>query len=476
MSHESRFSFRGVVRRLSQFSIRTLLVLITLAALTLWFYRSPSAEETRLAGGAILSLHQRADPDYLANPENYAGEQLILHGKAKVRDAHGRTIVTGQYSDHSPVGTWRAYHENGRLRAYTNRAHTNGVGTGNGVGTPHTGYYGFNFAPDVEFQNWQTWHSNGNRQTLHNDLPSPQSSSKTGAPPTRRVQVQTWYDNGQMRSQGPLSDGRRVGKWTFWNRDGQPLAEGEYLNHLRHGLWQFTADDGTSRQVHYLLGNPTAPPQELLSQLRAALATSDRQQQAIADLLHLGAEGDRCLAEAIQAGSPPERREFLKTIIANEAYPTAVADAITSLPDAEKERLHTLIQLANYFRGPEHRVAAVCDLLESAAELPIPDRRQLLQQCRQLGTTLPTTVELVLQDRSLAKLHRPAIQLLYVQIKQRGRYPESWDPTSLLARIQEHHDPAIAEAASELLIVWQVDYARGYMGGPVGMPAGGGYF
>ncbi|MGO4292591.1 toxin-antitoxin system YwqK family antitoxin [Chitinophaga sp. RAB17] len=55
-----------------------------------------------------------------------------------------------------------------------------------------------------------------------------------------------YYENGHTKSAGVLiSQGFRVGKWTYYNEDGTVKAEGNYDEGLKKGIWRYNINDSS---------------------------------------------------------------------------------------------------------------------------------------------------------------------------------------------------------------------------------------
>lgn len=45
-----------------------------------------------------------------------------------------------------------------------------------------------------------------------------------------------YYENGQMKLEGPFKDGERNGQWSYWYADGKLWSQGVYKNGVENGL------------------------------------------------------------------------------------------------------------------------------------------------------------------------------------------------------------------------------------------------
>jgi antitoxin component YwqK of YwqJK toxin-antitoxin module len=53
-----------------------------------------------------------------------------------------------------------------------------------------------------------------------------------------------FYPDGQKRSQGLRIFGLSEGPWTYWHPNGKTLAQGDYVANQREGAWQFFDEKG----------------------------------------------------------------------------------------------------------------------------------------------------------------------------------------------------------------------------------------
>ena len=47
-----------------------------------------------------------------------------------------------------------------------------------------------------------------------------------------------WHNNGQKYSEGPMLNGIKNGKWTYWFSDGSINQSGEYVKNRQFGRWR----------------------------------------------------------------------------------------------------------------------------------------------------------------------------------------------------------------------------------------------
>ena len=114
------------------------------------------------------------------------------------------------------VGTWRAWHSNGRVRWDTT------------------------FAAGLLEGEWRTWYENGTLQS--------QGTFEEGQAHGRFTY---WYRDGTLRSRGRWLEGREAGCWREHREDGSRYRRGAYVDGVRVGRWVIWEPDGSRRRVAY---------------------------------------------------------------------------------------------------------------------------------------------------------------------------------------------------------------------------------
>ena len=92
MSNERQDGSQRGWRRLSQFSMRTMLILTTIVAIAIWWYRRPEPTVTDLAGGGVIRI-----PTTDVEPTDELPVFSQYHGNAKALDAEGRVLMSGRF-------------------------------------------------------------------------------------------------------------------------------------------------------------------------------------------------------------------------------------------------------------------------------------------------------------------------------------------------------------------------------------------
>ncbi len=115
-------------RILTQFSLRTLLLLVTAASVACWWFLQPQVreeqfEQTPLRLRRQVRLVKSQPPGLLPPPshplERINGEyyEIINAGRWRLFDQRGNLLVDGHYENNLEHGRWVTYHVNGRKAA-----------------------------------------------------------------------------------------------------------------------------------------------------------------------------------------------------------------------------------------------------------------------------------------------------------------------------------------------------------------------
>ena len=122
-------------RLITQFSLRTLLLLVTAASVACWWFLQPQVREeqygqtplrlrrqVRLTKWEPLSKKpQPRDPFKNATPQIVMGQgqlfEIINAGRWQLFDHRGNLLVNGHYENDQQHGRWITYHVNGRKAA-----------------------------------------------------------------------------------------------------------------------------------------------------------------------------------------------------------------------------------------------------------------------------------------------------------------------------------------------------------------------
>src|SRR5687767_5816902 len=103
---------------LTQYSLRTLLALVTLVAVACWWLLIPESREQELAG-KYLNLRREVRVNTAASDKLQLDDdrRYVSHGAWRVRDEYGDLLIDGRYSGNERSGKWTSYHTSGHKAA-----------------------------------------------------------------------------------------------------------------------------------------------------------------------------------------------------------------------------------------------------------------------------------------------------------------------------------------------------------------------
>ena len=224
---------------LTQFSLRSLLVVVTLVAVGCWWFLMPESREQELAG-KYLKLRREVRVNTAVSetlPED-DDRRFVSHGAWRVRDRHGDLLIDGRYSGDKRHGKWTLYHTSG-----------------------HKAAEGLVFR-GVRSGVWRTWDEAGQLRSevtyqaaLHSDrpIPAPRPPVNTFTPVLGMIDLPlAQFGGGGMMGGGtpafppplPGFESFRHGPARLWYASGQLQIEGAYQDDLREGPWTFYDEQG----------------------------------------------------------------------------------------------------------------------------------------------------------------------------------------------------------------------------------------
>jgi hypothetical protein len=249
--------------RLMQFSLRTLLIAITLVGIGCWWALRPSVVEEELSAGKLMVRREvqsprRAflgkfnQPPYSAQWGELGGFGLgdVNVGLWQIRNEANDVIVAGRCQLNEPHGRWSTYYPNGQKAAEGMMSQ----GAKSGV--------------------WRTWNEEGKQLSevqyaayrttrLIGGMGGMGGMSSIGASHVESYEskrdgpARAWYANGKPRSEGMYANNLREGRWTFYDEDGAVTAVGQYRGDRREGEWA-VLERGVMKKVRYFEGKKEA--------------------------------------------------------------------------------------------------------------------------------------------------------------------------------------------------------------------------
>ena len=400
---------RRWLRFITQFSLRTLLILTTLAAVGCWWFLRPEAREEELAGKYLMLRRQirfEAVPErgLPQTDDELDGSRLVNQGAWRVRDEYGDLLIDGRYADDQPHGKWTIYHVNGKKAAQG--AVYRGARTGL----------------------WRTWDEEGrlrsettyqaaefpertNGRPVGRGFPYPASTIPIvgmitpplaqafgggGPPPAplwttsyiaiRHGPAKVWYENGRLRLEGQYEDDLKAGPWTFYDEQGRVTSQGTFRADDRDGTWTvLDAATGKRQTIEYSAGLIRSDQERLLAGLNRQLLEGGTNERIAAArrLEKLGPSAVPCLLAALEHADAEVQLLALRALARQEALPDEAVEKIAGLVQHTDRRVALRAMLAIYLARPGEREALRGRLLRSleseADEVAID---ALLAMCR----------------------------------------------------------------------------------------------
>ena len=180
----------------------------------------------------------------------------------------GTTKYEGNFLNDKPVGLWKRYHENSKLkammsyrqnseRAFTSLFDTEGKLYAKGV-----------FEGTFRDSTWNFYNGDIVVQTENYNLGKKDGTSKTFDQNSQVISEKIWkndlldgnstefYPTGLKRSEINYIGGARNGPALFYDQDGAKSMEGNYKDDLSDGFWKFFDKDGKVKyRIQYDKGN-----------------------------------------------------------------------------------------------------------------------------------------------------------------------------------------------------------------------------
>jgi hypothetical protein len=400
-------------RRLPQFSLRSLLIAVTLSAVACWWFLRPEAQLEELAGKRLVRRQEvktfeiPRDPIELGAAASPAGPEFatLFDGQGQVFDEFGGTISTGAYVRNHHEGEWTLYHANGQKAAQGDMLHDARHGLwrvwdpcGNllsEVTYDATLPSGPNMKPELPFVTspipvvgaaavdrsvlWQFGGAGGvagppamaARAADWDYTPTLQASMRHG--PCRSWHPADCPASPRAASEPPLAcigqyaNDQRSGLWTWYDRSGRVERRGDFVADQRHGPWEMRNSAGKLVKTTYILGRSQAEHDRHVAAIKADLAggSMGRAVSAIARAEKLGRYGWPILAAALEGTRPEIQVLALRAFIRQQAFPRACTPLVEPLADHADRRVSRRAKTAIYIAHPERRAELLSDLLTS---------------------------------------------------------------------------------------------------------------
>jgi antitoxin component YwqK of YwqJK toxin-antitoxin module len=392
MSSPGKPTRRPWWRLLTQFSLRSLLVLTTLAAVGCWWFLRPESHDEALAGGHLKLRRQVRMDRNMQGLEEYPMLRSI--GAWRVRDGYGDLLIDGQYKDDLPHGRWTIYYPNGRKAA--DGQVFSGARTGLWRAWDEQGTLRseatYKAVLRTERQLPPIWPFNhpvvpvvgmidllgqlGGGGMMGGGLgggpvtaPLPVFESKYVA--VRHGPAKAWYAGGQLQWEGSYRDDLRDGLWTRYDEQGQIVEQGAYSAGARDGIWTVRSpDEERSHERRYAAGLTADQQSELVARLAGDLAAGNinRKIGAAERLEKLGPAGVQVLVIALETGDLETQLLALRALSRLESISDDTLAKIEPRVDDPDPRIALRARLAIYRAQPGERGRLLAPLLAAAQD------------------------------------------------------------------------------------------------------------
>ena len=199
---------------------------------------------------------------------NQTDSKGLKQGEWISKYPNGNTRYTGFFKNDKPVGIWKRFHENGRLKAkllnsfdidktYAELYDQDGVLYAKGIfvktAKDSTWSY-FNGAVLVAEEDYTNGVKNGKSVNYYHD--GTRSSESNWVNGKLSGTSRSFYPSGMVKAEMQYSEGRRNGKMFILYDSGQKEVEGQYINDNMDGNWQYLDEEGNLKyELKYKSGD-----------------------------------------------------------------------------------------------------------------------------------------------------------------------------------------------------------------------------
>jgi antitoxin component YwqK of YwqJK toxin-antitoxin module len=193
-------------------------------------------------------------------------------GKWIGKYSDGTIRYEGSFTNNKPVGEWKRYHENGKIKALLSHLpNTDKVSAelfdidgvryakGNYIGTAKDSTWNYyNNLRLVGKENFSDGRKNGKSVTFfENGTPATESSWVNGA---LNGVCRSFYPSGKKKFETMYRLGKREGLNLIYYESGQQMITGQYIGDQYDGIWKFFDEKGITKfELKYKLGKLLNP-------------------------------------------------------------------------------------------------------------------------------------------------------------------------------------------------------------------------
>jgi antitoxin component YwqK of YwqJK toxin-antitoxin module len=426
-----------------QFSLQTLLVLTLVVAVACAWFLAPRYEDETWAGGALKIRAEKGPSETQAVNNPQPSTEPAWHGRWILYDAQNRKLAAGSYNQDAPAGTWTYFDGAGRpvLQGTAQEGRVVGLWTAR--------HAGGEISQQIVFK----------RREIPMVATAPQpvipgKSAIVSAESTAR----TFWENGNLRSEGRYRNNLREGPWKFFDREGRKEAEGPYRRGVRQGTWkEYPAGGGRAVVEYYVRGRPIGNVAQLVARLETELFNSERKRQigAAIELRAIGAPAVPVFARALAEKEPGRQLMAIDALRQSGDDASAAADELAMVCESEHLRVRFAAMVALAEIDPQRAPQLYAALLTAAGDATTRERQwQAETALLRIGPQGLKEVQRLLHSPE-AKFWTPAMDLLCVLHTRQTIAPHLADAATakavreIMELAAKHPDPEISKRAKD---------------------------
>ncbi|MEI7423041.1 MAG: hypothetical protein WCK18_13140 [Prolixibacteraceae bacterium] len=199
---------------------------------------------------------------------NKTDSRGMKQGKWIGKYPDGTLKYEGKFFNDKPIGEWKRYHENGKLKAQMSYYPNSERAFASLFDTDAKLYAKGVFENTLRDSIWNFFSAEKVVLTESYHLGKKEGTSKAFDQKSQLISEKEWkndmldgkstefYPNGQKRSEITFSGGAKNGLALFYDQDGAKTVEGNYKEDLSEGEWKFFEKEGKVKyKIQYDKGN-----------------------------------------------------------------------------------------------------------------------------------------------------------------------------------------------------------------------------